>query len=244
MISQNPYGFIYITTNLVNGKRYIGQRKFSNGWRNYVGSGTHLKEAIGKYGREKFSRVIVSIAYSKSELDDMEIDLIKFLNAESSRDFYNIAEGGCVKGRAGKNAFWYGKKIPYEIINSANEKRNKEVYQFTLDGELIGEYISASVAATYNGLQKQNISISCLDESKTCGGFFWSHNKNRTNFNYDLTKNHKLKPVFQCNSKTGEIVAKFESVKDASNITGIDKANIHSCCLGRRKNAGGYAWRH
>ena len=26
----NPYGFIYLTTNYINGKRYIGQKKFDN----------------------------------------------------------------------------------------------------------------------------------------------------------------------------------------------------------------------
>ncbi|WP_373854704.1 hypothetical protein [Clostridium arbusti] len=25
---ENPYGFIYITTNMVNGKKYIGQKMF------------------------------------------------------------------------------------------------------------------------------------------------------------------------------------------------------------------------
>lgn len=244
MIIENPYGFVYITTNLLDGKRYIGQRKFSNGWRTYLGSGKHLKEAIKKYGRENFSRTIISIAMTKYELDEMEIDLIQFLQAERSRDFYNIAEGGCVKGRAGKDAFWYGKKIPFEIINSANKNRNKKVYQFTLDGELIGEYISTTIAANANGLKKQNISIACKDETRTTGGFFWSYNKERKNFIYDLTNNHKPRPVFQCNKITGEVIAKFESVKVASEATGINKANIHNCCKGRIKNAGGYTWRH
>lgn len=32
----NPYGFVYITTNLLNGKRYIGKRKFSKNWKSYL----------------------------------------------------------------------------------------------------------------------------------------------------------------------------------------------------------------
>lgn len=31
MMIKEPYGFIYITVNMINGKRYIGQRKFSKG---------------------------------------------------------------------------------------------------------------------------------------------------------------------------------------------------------------------
>ena len=27
---EEPYGFIYITTNIINGKRYVGQRIFKN----------------------------------------------------------------------------------------------------------------------------------------------------------------------------------------------------------------------
>ena len=76
---QEPFGFIYITTNLINGKRYIGQRKFSDGWTTYLGSGKRFKQALKKYGRKNFVRSIVDIGYSREELNTKEIDLIKLL---------------------------------------------------------------------------------------------------------------------------------------------------------------------
>ena len=78
-MKRKPYGFIYITTNKINGKRYIGQRKFSNnhgGWKNYLGSGKLLNRAIKKYGIENFYRDIVDLAYSAEELDEKECEWI------------------------------------------------------------------------------------------------------------------------------------------------------------------------
>lgn len=76
---QTPYGFVYITTNLINGKRYIGKRKFSDNWKSYLGSGIRLKEAIKKYGRNNFVKVIVDVGYSDEELSEKEMNLISFL---------------------------------------------------------------------------------------------------------------------------------------------------------------------
>lgn len=43
------YGFIYITTNHINEKQYIGQKKYGvNGWETYLGSGIALNNAIKK----------------------------------------------------------------------------------------------------------------------------------------------------------------------------------------------------
>ena len=55
------YGFIYITTNHINGKKYIGQKKYdkSGKWKKYLGSGLALKNAITKYGVENFSKEII-----------------------------------------------------------------------------------------------------------------------------------------------------------------------------------------
>jgi Zn finger protein HypA/HybF involved in hydrogenase expression len=92
---KDPYGFIYITTNMINGKRYIGQKKFLKGkWKNYIGSGYYFLKAVKKYGKENFKRNIVDIAYSEDELNTKEYEWIKNYNAVESDDYYNAIEGG------------------------------------------------------------------------------------------------------------------------------------------------------
>jgi len=98
----NPYGFIYITTNTINGKKYIGQRMFNTGWRGYLGSGMYFLRAVKKYGRENFKKEIIAIAYFKEDLDKLEIEYIKNHNAVVSKEYYNISFGGsCRAGFAG-----------------------------------------------------------------------------------------------------------------------------------------------
>jgi hypothetical protein len=44
--------YIYKTTNLINGKIYIGKRSHKNPEKDkYLGSGNVLKQAISKYGK-------------------------------------------------------------------------------------------------------------------------------------------------------------------------------------------------
>jgi len=50
----------------------------------------------------------------------------------------------------------------------------------------------------------------------------------------------RIKPVYQM--LNGEIVAKFDSIKEASIATGINKASIARVAAGIRKNAGGFQW--
>ena len=50
------YGYIYKTTNLLNSKIYVGQKK-SNIFleEKYLGSGVRLNSAIKSYGKENFT---------------------------------------------------------------------------------------------------------------------------------------------------------------------------------------------
>ena len=88
------YGYIYITTNLINGKRYVGQKKIDHNSKGYLGSGVLLRKAIKKYGKENFKKTVVCFADTFEELNEMEKSVIKTLNANNSDNFYNIEEGG------------------------------------------------------------------------------------------------------------------------------------------------------
>lgn len=93
--------FVYITTNLVNGKRYIGL--CSTGRKNYLGSGVLLKKAIAKYGIENFKREILEICENKEDLRLAEIKWIEEFGAVESDQFYNLDKGGHGGGEPNSN---------------------------------------------------------------------------------------------------------------------------------------------
>lgn len=129
--TREGFGYIYITTNLITGAKYIGQRfskKIYGSFYNdsYIGSGTVLKRAIKEYGIENFSKEIIQICNSKEELNEAEKYWITYYNANinTNEEFYNIAAGG----DAGDN--WTGKSDEYKekfknIIRESNKNRKR-----------------------------------------------------------------------------------------------------------------------
>ena len=92
------YGYIYKTTNLVNGKIYIGQKKSKKFLGNkYLGSGKRLWEAIYKYGRDKFQVTLLEEVNEQEQLDDREIYWISKFNSTDKNIGYNLALGGRVR---------------------------------------------------------------------------------------------------------------------------------------------------
>lgn len=82
---------IYKTTNLINGKIYIGKSKYDDN--KYLGSGKILRFAFRKYGRNNFKKEIIDTAETLEELNNKEMYWIKELNSIIPNG-YNIARGG------------------------------------------------------------------------------------------------------------------------------------------------------
>lgn len=96
---------IYMITNQIDGKKYIGQtrRTLEERWREHLHSARqpsrhkqcpYLYAAMNKYGFENFSVRIIDDADSQEELDDIEELWISKLGTTDRRFGYNISFGG------------------------------------------------------------------------------------------------------------------------------------------------------
>src|SRR5208282_4068973 len=100
---------IYLATNSVNGKIYVGKTvlPLARRWQNHLyqvrrGCGYYFHRAIRKYGVENFSLQVLETAISIEELIALEKYWIATLGSNSSTVGYNETKGG--EGWHGKHS--------------------------------------------------------------------------------------------------------------------------------------------
>lgn len=78
--SKGKFGYIYLITDTLHNKQYIGQRRGYKLDEQYYGSGRIIKDLIKKYGTNIFKREIIDYASSQEELSKKEIKYIEKYN--------------------------------------------------------------------------------------------------------------------------------------------------------------------
>lgn len=196
---------IYKTTNLINGKFYIG--KDVKNKNSYLGSGKILKDAIKKYGKENFKKEILEICDSLETLSEREKFWIKELKANEIG--YNIAEGG-----TGGRTFGGGVKkgnIPW----NKNKKTNYIPWNKSLKG-----YMGAN-KTSYKAGEKHPFYGQKRDPKIYEKIIQTRREKN----NFKAVGNFTPKKVK--NIEDGKI---FDSIKDAAEYYNITRDKVgHSC---------------
>jgi len=87
---------VYLITNNVNGKIYIGKDESNSKkkYDNYYGSGKLIIRAIHKYGKNNFTKKILFETTDKIELSTKEKYFIELYQSQNIELGYNITKGG------------------------------------------------------------------------------------------------------------------------------------------------------
>lgn len=136
---------IYKTTNLINGKVYVGQD--SRNRPKYYGSGKYIRRAIKKYGKENFKKEIMAWCYTKKHLNFLEQLYIDTFNTKVPNG-YNLTDGG--EGTLGfKPSEETRKKLSDAGRNITEETRCKR--SATLNGHEISEETKKKISKSLTG---------------------------------------------------------------------------------------------
>ena len=236
---------IYMTTNKINGRKYIGLDSKNNP--SYLGSGKAFKLSIKKYGKENFNKEILCYCGSMEELLEKEKYYIREYNAVDSKEFYNIAEGGGV------------------VIT-------KPIYQYDLSGKLLNSWASISEAEAETGFNNSKITAAAQGKygRRTAYGYVWRYHgdafdkypttpqiniteaqkrslskrqKGKNNVMADKTgKDHPNSSAVTQLTLDGKFIRTWDSIIEAQKTLFIN--NISACCRGVRKKAGGFLWKY
>ena len=105
-VPEGIIAFVYLITNTVNKKKYIGKKLFKftrsskkkgkrvkkqidSDWKDYYGSNKELNEHVDLYGKDKFKREILYLCKTKGEASYLEAKEQFAKDALISEDYYN-----------------------------------------------------------------------------------------------------------------------------------------------------------
>jgi hypothetical protein len=203
---KDPKYVIYVTTNLVNYKKYIGSHVCEDINDGYLGSGTYFKQSLKECGKENFKREILAVTDCPEIMKSLEEYYIDYYGAYMSELFYNKSRKGVgypygrkkpkwhcenlrkahlgkSKGHKGRVSPMKGKTQSIESKEKARlnniGKNNKIIVQFDLNGNFIKEWESQTIAAQFLG-KKTGAAIGECAKGKrpTIYGYKWMYKEN------------------------------------------------------------------
>jgi len=124
---EKEYHFIYKTTNLKNGKYYVGMHSTNNLTDGYLGSGKRLRRSLNKYGKENFKFEILEFLSDRISLKEREKELVneELLKDSSSMNLKEGGDGGFIDEKHQLKCSLAGKKAYLDKLKNDEDFKNK-----------------------------------------------------------------------------------------------------------------------
>lgn len=241
---------VYCHENKINGKKYIGitckkphVRWGLNGG-HYIGCPFY--NAILKYGWDNFNHIILFSGLSRKEACEKEKELILKYKTYDRNFGYNATWGGESNVMTDESR----KKLSI----SQKERLKEEKERNRISNSLKKYYYEhPEVRVSISNRRKNYITSEETKKKLSLAGkgrkqtdewirkrFEWRKSHPEKIKEYIEKRNKKLyKPIICVD--TG---IEYESIKQASKLTGVSNGGIIDCCKGRSKKAGGYMWKY
>lgn len=243
-------GYVYLITNKVNGKQYVGQTKeddiFSR-WSKHMkicknSLGRYIYAAYKKYGIDKFDFKIICVCFDEDcdRYEDVYINKYGTIAPNG----YNLRGGG---GNRGKHHPDTIKRMSDKMLGRKMPPASKETRIKRSEG-MKGEK-NPNYGKAMSEEQKQKISNAQkhIWNQRKIDGYVGNINE-RSLKNLELGRRIHCKRSRKVSQYTvdGQYVASFDSTEEASRQTQIHGAFIRNVCNPKKRNktAGGYIWKY
>ena len=232
MGADNHYNCIYMYTNIINGKRYVGQTiNFNKRHREHIyvsyndNCDLPFHSAIRKYGIENFQiDILVENINTQEERNELEKSFILLFDTlVTSRKGYNISSGGS----NGNNFAGKSEEEMDEIRKKWKESRSGENHWFF--GKKFSDEHKKKISESHKGKKMSEEARKNMSKSKK--------GKNKGGEHPTARKIIQL-------SKKGEIIKVWDCITSASKNLHISRTAIQNCLKGTTRTAGGFMWKY
>lgn len=229
---------IYLITNNINGKKYVGQsRNLIKRWGQHKTESRRDKphlivdKAIKKYGIDNFSFEIL-FECPLDMLDDWETDMIRLYDSVRPRG-YNCVDkcNGVSEEERLKSSERMKKNNPMKNPDIAEMVRNK------LKGTHHNRVTEYQIEVTKKRM-KENNPMKNPEVAKKVSMKITGRKQDKER----VIRNSKHTNILQF-SKDGKFIKKWDLVSDITKELGVDHCCIYAVLNGKQKTAGGYIWR-
>lgn len=270
---KNKFGFsaIYLWTNQVNGKVYVGQtQNFYERMRQYIrgnDSGRVIGKAFAKYGMDNFIIDVLEKDVPLEMLDEREQYWMDYYESYNGDVGYNICrEAGTTRGfhhsketceRLSKQRKEYFATHPEAIKrgkdNPAYGRKMSEEKKEALRRRNIGNQYAKGAKWDMSEETKRKISAALKGKQNCLGRKLSQETRDKiakANMGRVYSEESKAKMSESHKGKTMKMVmcvetgVVYDGIIKAVEDTGISFSAISHCCRGCQKTAGGYHWKY